>query len=138
MSTSEPSDSVVAMLIDGEEEQEEQQQTDGRTPMPERQEILPSQSSNKRDEGEEGTRKRVFSVSNSEGFFCPICMESWSSQGDHQVRLEIPFFGFLGKVLIFIENLLVFVFTSVELFFFVVLIIVHSPNCLKILEVLFF
>ncbi|ONI23781.1 hypothetical protein PRUPE_2G207900 [Prunus persica] len=85
MSISEPSDSVVAMLIDGEEEQEEQQQTDGRTPMPERQEILPSQSSNKRDEGEEGTRKRVFSVSNSEGFFCPICMESWSSQGDHQV-----------------------------------------------------
>ncbi|PQQ01786.1 hypothetical protein Pyn_26813 [Prunus yedoensis var. nudiflora] len=91
MSTSEPSDSVVAMLIDGEEEQEEQQQTDGQTPMPERPEILPSQSSNKRDEGEEGSRKRVFSVSNSEGFFCPICMESWSSQGDHQVS-KVVFF----------------------------------------------
>ncbi|BBG97781.1 Transducin/WD40 repeat-like superfamily protein [Prunus dulcis] len=52
------------MLIDGEEEQEEQQQTDGRTPMPERKKSCLLLSLRIR-----GTKGK----------------KSWSSQGDHQV-----------------------------------------------------
>ncbi|KAM1053560.1 hypothetical protein ACFX2I_000984 [Malus domestica] len=87
MSTSEPSDSVMAMLIDGEDEQEVHElQTDARTPIPkQRREIFPSLSSNCGGDGDEGRRKKVLALSDTEGLFCPICMEAWESQGDHQV-----------------------------------------------------
>lgn len=83
MSSYEASDSVVAMLIDGEEE--EQQQTDGQNSRPDCPESLPSSS----DGGEEVSRKRAaFTVSNAEGLNCPICIEPWESQGAHQIWLE--------------------------------------------------
>ncbi|CAN6568504.1 unnamed protein product [Malus baccata var. baccata] len=84
MSASEPSDSVMAMLIDGEDEQEVHElQTDARTPIPkQRRELSPSLSLNY---GGEGIRKKVLALSDTEGLFCPICMEAWESQGDHQV-----------------------------------------------------
>ncbi|KAM3017102.1 hypothetical protein FF2_001027 [Malus domestica] len=87
MSTSEPSDSVMAMLIDGEDEQEVHElQTDAWTPIPkQRREISPSLSSNCGGDGDEGRRKKVLALSDTEGLFCPICMEAWESQGDHQV-----------------------------------------------------
>ncbi|KAB2598003.1 E3 ubiquitin-protein ligase RFWD3-like [Pyrus ussuriensis x Pyrus communis] len=86
MSTSEPSDSVMAMLIDGEDDQEVHElQTDARTPIPkQRREISPSLSSNYGGDGDEGRRKKVLALSDTEGLFCPICMEAWESQGDHQ------------------------------------------------------
>lgn len=86
MSTSGPSDSVMAMLIDGEDEPEVHElQTDVRTLRG----ISPSLSSNYGGDGDEGRRKKVLALSDTDGLFCPICMEAWESQGDHQVRLEI-------------------------------------------------
>lgn len=141
MSTSEPSDSVIAMLIDGEDDQEVHElQTDARTPIPkQRREISPSLSSNYGGDGDEGRRKKVLALSDTEGLFCPICMEAWESQGDHQVRLEIQIYhllGFPGIFFVFLENLLVCVGMSVEFDF--CCCCCKNSDCLIVLESLIF
>jgi hypothetical protein len=38
---------------------------------------------------ENGKQKRDFDASSLEGLCCPICLEPWASQGDHQTRSAI-------------------------------------------------
>ncbi|CAL5343308.1 unnamed protein product [Camellia sinensis] len=75
-----PSDLPTAMLIDGEE-----LQTGGIATVVNN-EASPASSTNADTETEKKScKKRDLSEYNLDGLSCPICMEPWKSQGDHQV-----------------------------------------------------
>lgn len=139
MSSYEASDSVVAMLIDGEEE--EQEQTDGQNSRPDCPESLPSSS----DGGEQVSRKRAaFTVSNAEGLNCPICIEPWESQGAHQIWLEDKdtlFLVLLERTKKLLENYLVYALHCVEISLLgVVFAIMHTGDTAQsqLLDMFFF
>ncbi|XP_028075176.1 uncharacterized protein LOC114277472 [Camellia sinensis] len=78
-----PSDLPTAMLIDGEELHI------GGIATVVNNEASPASSTNADTETEKKScKKRDLSEYNLDGLSCPICMEPWKSQGDHQVWSE--------------------------------------------------
>lgn len=73
-------DGFTAMRINGDEEPSQFQN--------ERREA----SSSSKDMEDDGENAKMKNDLDGEGMHCPICYESWGSEGDHQVRSEKPFF----------------------------------------------
>ncbi|XP_021642128.2 uncharacterized protein LOC110636631 [Hevea brasiliensis] len=84
-SSSSSDDTAIPMLVDGEVEGRDQEDDDWPGKRTEQREPCSSSAVKKVDSSDETKSKSVSKEPNLDGLCCPICMEPWGSQGDHQV-----------------------------------------------------
>lgn len=74
------------MMVDSEVEEGDQESDIWAGRRTEEREPCSSSQGKKVDSSDDTKSKSVSNESNLDRLFCPICMEPWESQGDHQVR----------------------------------------------------